>query len=470
MPDFSPSGRIAPNDAVSQPRVHPPFPAGRRGRLLCARDPRAAREWWLIAASLAFYGWWDVRFVPLLIGQTLVTWAIVELSIRTDRRWLLYFAIVANLCALGLYKYLDFGASILEQVTGREFAKASLILPIGISFYTFELISYLVDRLRGTAPRYGIRVFGLFIVLFPHLIAGPIMRHNEIIPQFAYDPLRTGLYERIGRGLVLFLIGFVEKFFIADQLAIIADPIFAGAAQTITVFSLASAGALAFALQIFFDFVAYSDMAMGIGMMCGLMLPMNFNVPYRAENLRGTSGAAGISLCHAGCATMSTFRSRAAARASAFMCGQRSSPWAFAAFGLVGWTFVLWGLGHGIGLLVCRFWQRYGVPLPALAAWGITTAFVVLLFVLFRAPDLATAGHMFAGLAGNGGLGTLWPAATLVPILVAGSIALIKIPTFEWAMRILPTWPAAIGFVLLSAIAILAVGEGAPTSFIYFQF
>ena len=142
---------------------------------------RSAREWWLIASSLAFYGWWDIRFLPLLVGQTLMTWLIVELAIRKDSRWLLYFAIVANLSVLGLFKYLDFGASILQQVTGREFAKASLILPIGISFYTFELISYLVDRLRGTAPRYGIRVFGLFIVLFPHLIAGPIMRHNEII-------------------------------------------------------------------------------------------------------------------------------------------------------------------------------------------------------------------------------------------------------------------------------------------------
>lgn len=149
---------------------------------------QAAREWWLIAASLFFYGWWDVRFVPLLVGQTAMTWLLVELAIRKDWRWLLYITIVANLAVLGLFKYFDFGANILEQVTGREFAKASLILPIGISFYTFELISYLVDRLRGTAPRYNIRVFGLFIVLFPHLIAGPIMRHNEIIPQFSYDP------------------------------------------------------------------------------------------------------------------------------------------------------------------------------------------------------------------------------------------------------------------------------------------
>src|SRR3989304_4481187 len=194
-----------------------------------ARHP-SARQWWLIAASLVFYGWWDIRFLPLLIGQTLVTWLIVELAIRKDWRWLLYFALVAHLSVLRPLQYLAFGAGSRGGVPGRKFPRPSLARPIGISFYTFELISYLVDRLRGTAPRYGIRVFGLFIVLFPHLIAGPIMRHNEIIPQFAYDPLRRGLYERIGRGLVLFLIGFVEKFFIADQLAVVADPIFAGAA------------------------------------------------------------------------------------------------------------------------------------------------------------------------------------------------------------------------------------------------
>ena len=431
---------------------------------------QSAREWWLIAASLIFYGWWDIRFLPLLIGQTLTTWLIVELAIRRDWRWPLYVAIVANLSVLGLFKYIDFGASILEQVTGREFAKASLILPIGISFYTFELISYLVDRLRGTAPRYGIRVFGLFIALFPHLIAGPIMRHNEIIPQFAYDPLRTGLYERIGRGLVLFLIGFVEKFFIADQLAIIADPIFAEATQTVPAFSLAAAGALAFALQIFFDFVAYSDMAMGIGLMFGLMLPMNFNVPYRAVSLRDFWRRWHITLSR-------WLRDYIYIPLGGSREGVGVYVWAtLVTMGLcglwhgAGWTFVLWGLGHGLGLLVCRLWQHYGSPLPAIAAWAITTTFVVLLFVLFRAPDLGTAGHMFAGLAGEGGLGTLWPLATLLPVLIAGTIALIKVPTFEWAMRIQPSWPAAIGFVVLAVICVLEVGEGAPLSFIYFQF
>ncbi len=431
---------------------------------------QAAREWWLIAASLFFYGWWDVRFVPLLVGQTAMTWLLVELAIRKDWRWLLYITIVANLAVLGLFKYFDFGANILEQVTGREFAKASLILPIGISFYTFELISYLVDRLRGTAPRYNIRVFGLFIVLFPHLIAGPIMRHNEIIPQFSYDPFRTGLYERIGRGLVLFLIGFVEKFFIADRLAVVADPIFADAALAVPTASQAGAGALAFSLQIFFDFVAYSNMAMGIGLMCGLMLPVNFNVPYRAQDLRDFWRRWHITLSR-------WLRDYVYIPLGGSREGVPVYIWAtLVTMGLcglwhgAGWTFVLWGLGHGLGLLICRFWQAYGRPLPSIVAWTITIGFVVLLFVLFRSPDLTTAGHMFAGLTGQAGLGALWSVSTLVPIAFAGAIALFKVPTYEFAMRLRPSLPAALAVALLAVICVLEVGEGAPLSFIYFQF
>ena len=431
---------------------------------------QAARQWWLIVASLAFYGWWDLRFVPLLLGQSLATWLLAELAIRRQWRWPLQFAIVANLSVLGLFKYLDFGANILEQVTGLEFAKASLILPIGISFYTFELISYLVDRLRGNAPRYELRVFTLFIVLFPHLIAGPIMRYNEIIPQFAYEPLRTGLYERIGRGLVLFLIGFIEKFFVADQLAIIVDPIFAAGGLAVPTLSQSGAGAIAFALQIFFDFVAYSDMAMGIGLMLGLMLPANFDVPYRAVNLRDFWRRWHMTLSRwlrdyvyipLGGSREGVVRYVWATLVTMGLCGL----WHGA-----GWTFVLWGFGHGLGLLVCRMWQRYGPPMRTLAAWAVTISYVILLFVLFRAPDLATAESMFAGLIGRGGLGSIWPAATAVPILIAGALALIKVPSYELAMRLRPSWPAAVLFVALSVFCVLEVGEGQPTSFIYFQF
>jgi alginate O-acetyltransferase complex protein AlgI len=431
---------------------------------------QSAREWWLIAASLFFYGWWDVRFLPLLIGQTVVTWLLAELAGRKGWRWPLQFAIVANFAVLGLFKYIDFGATILAEVTGLEFAKASLVLPIGISFYTFELVSYLVDRLRGTAPHYNIRVFGLFIALFPHLIAGPIMRHNEIIPQFAYDPLRPGLYERIGRGLILFFIGFVEKFFIADRLASLVDPVFTSAQTSVPPLSEAVSGALAFSFQILFDFVAYSNMAMGIGLMLGLMLPVNFNVPYRALNLRDFWRRWHITLSRwirdyiyipLGGSREGTGRYITATLITMGLCGL----WHGA-----GWTFVLWGLGHGVGLLICRAWQLYGFKLPSFAAWAITLVYVVLLFVLFRAADLETASRMFESFMGHGGWGELWPWATLVPIAIAGALALINMPSYEFAMRMRPNWQAACVLVVVAVICVLEVGEGQPLSFIYFQF
>ncbi|HZP10466.1 MBOAT family O-acyltransferase [Methyloceanibacter sp.] len=427
------------------------------------------RNWWLIAASLVFYGWWDVRFVPLLVSQILVTWLLVELSITLSTRWPLVLAIVANLSVLGLFKYLDFGATILAQVTGLEFAKASLVLPIGISFYTFELVSYLADRLRSDAPRYRLRDFALFVVLFPHLIAGPIMRHNEIIPQFACDPLRTGVYERIGRGLILFFIGFVEKFFIADRLAGIVDPVFKRATTEVPTLADSLTGALGFSLQILFDFVAYSNMAMGIGLTLGLMLPLNFNTPYRALNLRDFWRRWHITLSR-------WLRDYVYIPLGGSREGVATYIWAtLVTMGLcglwhgAGWTFVLWGVAHGIGLLVCRFWQSYGVPLPSLVSWAVTMAFVVLLFVLFRAADLAAAERMLVGLAGEGGLGT-WSWSAVVPIAIAGSLAMIKVPSAELAMWIRPTWPVAIGFVAVAVLCILEVGEGQPLSFIYFQF
>jgi D-alanyl-lipoteichoic acid acyltransferase DltB (MBOAT superfamily) len=431
---------------------------------------QSAREWWLIAASLMFYGWWDVRFLPLLVGQTLFTWLLVELSWRKDWRWPLQFAVVANLAVLGLFKYLDFGVSVVEQVTGLQFAKASLILPIGISFYTFELVSYLVDRMRGTAPRYDIRSFGLFIALFPHLIAGPIMRHNEIIPQFALDPFRPGLYERIGRGLILFVVGFVEKFFVADQLAMVSDPVFQQAAADVPTMSAASAGTLAFALQIFFDFLAYSNMAIGIGLMLGLTLPLNFNVPYRALDLRDFWRRWHITLSRwlrdyvyipLGGSRLGVRRYIYATIVTMLLCGL----WHGA-----GWTFVLWGLGHGIGLVVCRLWQMSGRAMPSLLAWFITVSYVVLLFVLFRATDLESAGRVFAGLAGMGGLGTLWDVSILIPLLAGSALALIKVPSTELVMRLRPNWPTAAAVTATAVFCVLEVGKGQPQSFIYFQF
>ena len=266
--------------------------------------------------------------------------------------------------------------------------------------------------LRGEAPRYELRRLTLFVVLFPHLIAGPIVRHNEIIPQFAEDPLRPGVAERISRGLALLVAGIAAKVLIADNLARIADPVFAVAERGVPTFSEAALGTLAFALQVFFDFAAYSDMAIGLALMMGFHFPLNFEQPYRSTSLRLFWRRWHMTLSRflrdyvyipLGGSREGTARYLFAVLFTMGLCGL----WHGA-----GWTFVLWGLGHGIGLAVCRFWDDARLPMPALLGWLLTFLFAVVLFGLFRATDLASAWRLGAGLVGAGGLGAMWTLST----------------------------------------------------------
>ena len=435
-----------------------------------AHAPRT-RQYILILASLIFYGWWDVRFVPLLLGQVVMTWALAGLHFRTGARWPLRLGICANLAVLGLFKYIDFGISTLEQILSVTFPRAGLILPIGISFYTFQVVSYLVDVLRGEAPRYELRRLTLFVVLFPHLIAGPIVRHNEIIPQFAEDPLRPGVAERISRGLALLVAGIAAKVLIADNLARIADPVFAAAEQGVPTFSDAALGTLAFALQVFFDFAAYSDMAIGLALMMGFHFPLNFEQPYRSTSLRLFWRRWHMTLSRflrdyvyipLGGSREGTARYLFAVLFTMGLCGL----WHGA-----GWIFVLWRLGHGIGLAVCRFWDDARLPMPALLGWLLTFLFAVVLFGLFRATDLASAWRLGAGLVGAGGLGAMWTLSTATTLAVALALALQPLTAKEALDRwLVPTRAWATSLAAAAAYAILLVGEGQPKSFIYFQF
>ncbi|MBL8707134.1 MAG: MBOAT family protein, partial [Rhodospirillales bacterium] len=246
------------------------------------------RRWMMIAASLVFYGYWDWRLVPLLIASVLVNWLLsLLLGRRLPLRLGVLLGVAANLLLLGVFKYADFAIGSIEAVLGLKHDPFGIVLPLGISFFTFQQISYLVDLGRGTAPRYRFADYALWVVLFPHLIAGPIIRHHEIIDQFALHPLRQGWQERIARGAVLLTLGIAKKVMIADPLARLADPVFQSAAQGNAVGLVDGwCAGLAFALQIYFDFSGYSDMAMGIGLLLGLMLPVNFLAPYRATSIR----------------------------------------------------------------------------------------------------------------------------------------------------------------------------------------
>ena len=215
-----------------------------------------ARQAFLVLASLAFYGWWDVRFVPLLCGLTLANWLIALWFGRSEARWIPVLGVALNLAVLGLFKYADFLRGTVLDVAGLDWRPWHVILPLGMSFFVFQKISYLIDLRRGDRHIYGFLDFCLFVSFFPQLIAGPLVRHNEIIGQFRADPRRPAMWENLGRGALLFVIGVAKKAALADSLALIADPLFARGTLG---FVEAWTAAIAYTLQIYFDFSGYSD-------------------------------------------------------------------------------------------------------------------------------------------------------------------------------------------------------------------
>ncbi len=441
------------------------------GLYYLAAGSRTARQAVLVAASLLFYGGWDVRFVPLLVGLTLANWLVVRAYGRWRRNGWLVAGVAMNLLVLGVCKYADFAADTLAALLGMQHRAWGIVLPLGISFFTFQKISYLVDLRRGDRHVYGLLEFAAFVTFFPQLIAGPLVRHNEIIPQFALDPRRPAVWENLARGAALFLLGLAKKAAIADTVALVCDPIYARVAAGAHP-SLAEAWAASgtYMLQIYFDFSGYSDMAIGLGLMFGLRLPLNFAAPYRSASIREFWRRWHI--------TLSRFL-----RDYVYipLGGNRAGPGRQAvnvvATMLLGglwhgaaWTFVAWGGLHGLALAANGAWHRAGLRMPRLAGWLLTTLFVLGGWVLFRSPDFATAARMFAGMAGQGGIGRLHVDNAAV---VAGAVAIALLaPTsqtlaFEWLRP--ARWlmvPAGAALVFL----LLLVGGRVPNEFIYFQF
>jgi alginate O-acetyltransferase complex protein AlgI len=433
-----------------------------------------AREWMLVVASAVFYGWWDPRFLPLIIGQTVASWLIARFFHRS--RHVLLLGIAANLLILVYFKYLNFFAESIAGLTGYEVGPFSIILPIGISFYTFQIISYLADLKKEQASLYDFRRFLLYITLFPQLIAGPIVRHQEFIPQLLADPLRPGLWNRIWVGLTLFVFGLTKKVFFADEIAPVSDRIFEMASGVVPSFADAWTGALAFSLQLFFDFSAYSEMAIGIGLMMGFRFPHNFDAPYKSRNIQDFWRRWHMTLSR-------FFRDYLYIP----LGGSRNGPLMYigaslATMGLCGlwhgaaWTFVIWGLMHGLGLIVVRVWSKVGFELPFSAAWLLTMLFVIFGWVLFRSPDYATANNMVTAMISPnidfrnflmldnlswGSLGMLF--ATIVAIFAPTSKMLMN-----GGVRTGIGWSLTVSIVLV--LCITHVSGGQPTAFIYFQF
>ncbi len=434
---------------------------------------RTARQILVVAASLGFYAWWDIRFVPLLAGLTVANWLIARwFGVARQQRWIPVLGVTLNLLVLALFKYADFFRGTAFGLLGESWRPWDLILPLGISFFVFQKISYLIDLRRGDRHIYSFLDFCMFVTFFPQLIAGPLVRHNEIIPQFSADPRRPEVWQNLSRGFILFLIGVTKKVALADTLAMPADALFQKAQQVSLGMGEAWAAAAAYTLQIYFDFSGYSDMAIGLALMFGLMLPFNFNAPYRSVSVRDFWRRWHM--------TLSRFLRDylyiplGGNRASA----PRQAVNVIATMLLGGlwhganWTFVAWGGLHGVALAVNHVWAARGFRLPAAAAWLLTTLFVMAAWVLFRSPDFRQAGQILLSMAGGHGTGHLSLDREFVIALVLGAVIAVLGPTSqEAALNLLRprAWLAVPAGALL-AYLLLLIGGRLPNVFIYFQF
>ena len=388
--------------------------------LLGRRSMRVAAAW-LAAASFFFYGWWNPAYVMLLLASVGANFMFGTRLARLhsegrlpDAARLLALGVTANLLLLGYYKYTNFFLASLGGFGGTPHAVVAIILPLGISFFTFTQIAFLVDASRGEAKEYSLVHYCLFVTYFPHLIAGPILHHGEMMPQFQDKRVYSPQWENFAVGLSIFLIGLYKKTVLADGVAEYVGPAFNAAAAGGTLTFLDAWGAaLAYTFQIYFDFSGYSDMAIGLSRMFGIVLPLNFDSPYKAASI--------IDFWRRWHITLSRFlrdylyfplggnrKGGARRHLNLFLTMLIGGLWHGA-----GWTFVCWGALHGIYLAInhgfrslCR---TLDVEPARWFAWRwfatlLTFIAVVIGWVLFRAADLTAALAMLKGMAGMNGL------------------------------------------------------------------
>ena len=478
---------------------------------------------WLVAASLFFYAYWNPAYLPLLIGSLVVNYGLSHFMLGQQRagrrRALLILGLILNLGVLGFFKYANFFVDSFNASFGTGFNLAKIILPLAISFFTFEQIAFIVDTYKGKTKRYNFIDYSLFVAFFPQLIAGPIMHPQEMIPQFEGKRHRFR-YDNFSIGSTIFLIGLAKKVLLADTLAQFGTPVFnaalAGAEPT---FFEAWGGTLAFTLQLYFDFSGYSDMAIGIGRMFGVRIPLNFNSPYQARNIIDFWGRWHMSLSRwlkeylyipLGGNRKGTVRRYLNLMTTMLLGGL----WHGA-----GWTFVFWGGLHGIYLVINHGWRslskRTGMSLET--RWGrflgraLTFLAVAVGWTYFRAEDWGAAHAILRGMGGLNGivfpneaaivLGPLRgfieslgiPFSNLGSFNSLGYLVIVPLLLFVWFVPNPQRWmawtrptyqdiedptrrqwrPAPVIAILLG-IALFLVVKGyftqAPTEFLYFNF
>jgi alginate O-acetyltransferase complex protein AlgI len=428
---------------------------------------------WLVAASLVFYGWGNVSYLSLLLASVVFNYYIgISLSRRFTTKYiqtkqLLILGVIANLGLLGYFKYTDFLISTTNDLIGTSFNLHKIILPLAISFFTFNQIAYLVDAYRGEAQEYNFLTYCLFITFFPHLIAGPIVHHKEVIPQFNNESVYRFNSEDVSVGLTIFFMGLFKKVVFADSIAVYASPVFEAASRGVPVtFFEAWGAAIAYSLQLYFDFSGYSDMAIGAARVFGIKFPLNFNSPYKSLNIIDFWRRWHITLSHflrdylyipLGGNRKGKLRRYLNLMITMLLGGL----WHGA-----GWTFVIWGGLHGIYLVINQQWhllrRSLGYDLSKSHWWSrglaciLTFIAVVIAWVFFRAKDLDTALLMLKGMMGFNGVS--------IPLTIASKLGPIKSLLSSLGIALVTEGASQMFFTYIWSITLLIVAWFTPNT------
>jgi alginate O-acetyltransferase complex protein AlgI len=470
---------------------------------------KGAAAAWLAIASLVFYGYWRVEHTLLLVASIAFNYAMGEWILRARQhrpafaKSLLVAALAANLAALAYFKYADFFLRTVADLSGRDVPLLGVVLPLGISFFTFTQIAYLVDVFRGKVVERNPVHYALFVTYFPHLIAGPVLHHAEMMPQFRLGAIYSPRLRSFTIGLAFLLMGLAKKVLVADSVAPIANMVFGHDPGTVLAASAAWLGVIAYTLQIYFDFSGYSDMAVGLSLLIGVRLPYNFNSPYQAWNI--------TEFWRRWHMTLSRFlrdylyvplggnrQGRARRYLNLMLTMLLGGLWHGAS-----WTFVVWGGLHGAYLVVNHFWhwlrERFGIaPAQGVRGWAgraagvaLTMLAVMVGWVYFRATDLASANSIIASMFGlqQGGVGITalagyagdilpWIAGfSLLALFAPNSQRLIDGRFTQWldgkaAQARSGEWLAFLAGALCVGVVLMAIAAASRsvTEFIYFNF
>ena len=438
---------------------------------------------WLVIASLFFYSYWKIEYLPLILLSMVFNYSIgMTLSkndnLKINKKILMIFGICGNLGLLFYYKYFDFLIYNLNKVFHGDFNYMHIVLPLAISFFTFQQIAYLVDSYRGETKEYDFLTYSLFVTFFPQLIAGPIVHHKEMMPQFASLRNRIINHKNISIGLFLLSIGLAKKVLLADFFSPFVQQTF-DIIPHLTCFE-AWCAAISYTFQLYFDFSGYCDMAMGIGYLFNIVLPQNFDSPHKARDIsdfwrrwhmtlsRFLRDYVYFPLGGSRCSKLKTYRNLFV---TFFLCG----VWHGA-----NWTFIIWGTIHGVAVCLHKFVKDLGLKLNLYFSTLLTFIFVSSALVMFRAETVHRAIDIYKSMIGLYGFAPIeinklrfafenGDLKLSLFLLIPSIIIIFCLPnSIEVSKKFKPNWVFGIFTFLILCASVITINR--VSEFLYFQF